>query len=116
MLGKVLLCVFLVGGVHSSSSLPGNNHIKLGVVMDEYWITKYGSEADQIEGGVTTAVDTVNAEYLKHAEMSVVWLGLEVDSQEGNRCYVIFLPNFNNSARKVALAFLCCKDTVDLLI
>ena len=94
MLGKVLLCLFLVGGVHSSSSLPENNHIKLGVVMDEYWITKYGSEADQIEERVTTAVDTVNAEYLKHAEMSVVWLGLDVDSQEGNRCYFTYFQYF----------------------
>ena len=73
---------FLLVGVHSSS-LTNHTHIKLGVVLDKFWISKYGANADQIEEIIADAVELANAEFLKHTKITVVWLGLDVDTQEG---------------------------------
>ena len=77
-----VVCLLLVLGVHSSI-LTNHTHIKLGVVLDEHWVTKYGTNAGQIEEVITAAVELANTETLKHTTISVLWLGLDMESQKG---------------------------------
>ena len=77
-----MVCLLLAAGVHSSI-LTNHTNIKLGVVLDEHWVTKYGTNAGQIEEIITTAVELANTESLKHTAISVVWLQLDMESQEG---------------------------------
>ena len=82
MAGKFVVFLLLAAGVYSSI-LTNHTHIKLGVVLDEHWVTKYGTNAGQIEEVITAAVELANTETLKHTTISVLWLGLDMESQKG---------------------------------
>ena len=73
MLVLLIPTLSLLTGVLSLSNLPNYTQVKLGVVMDETWIRKYGATAQQMKEILASAVVTAD-ESFEHGEIKMEFI------------------------------------------
>ena len=61
----------------SMDILPNNTHVKLGVVMDDVWVSNYGISSQQIQEAISSAAATADEELFTNGEIEIEFIGAD---------------------------------------
>ena len=61
----------------SMDILPNNTHVKLGVVMDDVWVSNYGVSSQQIQEAISSAAATADEELFTNGEIEIEFIGAD---------------------------------------
>ena len=61
----------------SMDILPNNTHVKLGVIMDDLWVSTYGSSSQQIQEAISSAAATADEELFANGQIEIEFIGAD---------------------------------------